>query len=211
MNLSNEEWKSLSETIKVEFERLFADADTFLGKAGLRFVNTALKSVSVKAGASVNNLTALLVLADLAGRGDILLAGAEALRAVPFTGNVTVYEPIRQVICGAARRAQINGESGEPFISQITLPGLEQWSDTPGSKDELILGRLDGELLEPPSQNKTIDEVTQPSYHIFNTSITVHELWLMWAFGGSQEWPRERIDSELEAAAKILRRCSAIM
>lgn len=91
--LSNAEWAALSQKVADEFGNLFADAEAFLGAAGQRVAKAALKSVSVKSEIKVRDLTALLVLADLAGREKELLDGAESLRAVPFTGNVNIYEP----------------------------------------------------------------------------------------------------------------------
>lgn len=210
-NLSNAEWKELSANITTEFEQLFADAGTFLGKGGLRFLEKSLKSVSVKSERSVHNLTALLALADLAGRGDVLMAGAKVLLAVPFTGNVTVHEPIRQVKCGATRRARINGVSDEPFASAITLPNLEIWPEKLELRDALLVLRANGDMLNPPSEDMTIHEVSAPSYHIENTSIAVRELWLMWIFGGGEDWPLTRIDTELDVASKIMRQFKAII
>jgi hypothetical protein len=210
-NLSNAEWKELSQSVTDEFMQLFAGADTFLGKGGLRFLETSLKSVSVKSEKCVGNLTALLALADLAGRGDVLMTGAKILLAVPFTGNVTVYEPIRQVMCGATRRARIDGVSDEPFASAIKLPNLELWPEKLELRDRLLVERANGHLLNLPSEDMSIHEVSAPSYHIYNTSIAIHELWLMWVFGGGEDWPLARIDAELDAAAKIMRKVTAII
>lgn len=205
--LSTAEWAELSENITAEFQQLFAEADEYLGKAGVRAVQSALKSLSMKSESKVRNLTALLALADLAGHGAVLLSGADALRAVPFTGNVTIYEPIRLTFCGAARRAELEGGSKDPFAGLIELPGV----DESAQGQDLLAQRASGLLLRPPSESGAGEATSSIPQHIIITCMAVQELWLMWVLGGSQKWPRQRIDEELESAATILRRLNAIV
>ena len=205
--LSNAEWAALSQKVADEFGNLFADAEAFLGAAGQRVAKAALKSVSMKSEIKVQDLTALLVLADLAGREKVLLDGAESLRAVPFTGNVNIYEPIRLTFCGAARRSELNGSSDSPFSALIKLPGLDESAEG----EQLLRERADGGVLEPPSESDAGQATSSIPQHIINTCMAVQELWLLWVLGGSQKWPRQRIDEELESAATILRRLNAIV
>ncbi|MGL5248572.1 MAG: hypothetical protein ACRC8U_10285, partial [Brooklawnia sp.] len=65
--------------------------------------------------------------------------------------------------------------------------------------------------LEPPSESDAGQATSSIPQHIINTCMAVQELWLMWVLGGSQKWPRQRIDEELESAATILRRLNAIV
>lgn len=66
-------------------------------------------------------------------------------------------------------------------------------------------------ILDPPSQDMSIHEVSAPSYHLYNTSIPVHEPWLMWVFDGGEDELLMRIDAKLDAAAKIMRKFKTII
>jgi hypothetical protein len=199
------DWNALTAQVAGRFRALFAD--DFLGPAGVRRVSSVLKTVSLNGPRKMEELTSLLVMADLAGHGDVLLVGAEALRPVPFTGNVSNYEPIRQIFCGAVRRAELTGADAAPYREMMSLP--ERGEPGPPIKDGLIRQRAAGLLLKPPSKSAAV-QATSGSHHIATVAIAVRELYLMWAFDGSFRWPRKKIDVEIDAAAAILRNLSAL-
>ncbi len=67
-----------------------------------------------------------------------------------------------------------------------------------------MINRLNGDLLEHYLE-RSVDYRAPLSLPQFSDVIsTLSELAVMWAFGGSDTWPRRRIDEELDAARELL-------
>lgn len=197
---------ALSASVGQRFRDLFADGADFLGPVGVTLVNRALKSPSVAGQRKIEELAGTLVLADLAGRGQVLIAGAEVLREVPFTGNITDYEPVRQIFCGAYRRISETGGDPGAFRNLISLPE----NGGPGEPDKrAVKARAAGQLLHPPTKSSAA-QATGGNHHVWNTCTEVLELYLMWAFGGNFRWSIAKIDAEIAAGAAILRNLRAL-
>ena len=144
------------------------------------------------------------MLFDLAGFPQVLLDGSRALRAVPFTGDYTLYDPVQQVTCCAYRRAvKLGGDDAgefEPYLSFAEHDGA------PGPR-----------VIQTPERNRlsadqpnTADQIVwngqKPNANaIANTLSGVAELGFLWAFGGSERWPLDEVDREIAAGADLLR------
>ncbi|MEJ7647758.1 MAG: hypothetical protein WKF57_01730 [Nakamurella sp.] len=197
----------LTAAVSDRFTELFDGCGAYLGASGERRVTSVLKSVSLRGSRKIEDLAALPVLADLAGRTDVFLGCVEALRPVPWTGDYSIYEPIRQLFCGAMRRAELSGMDPAPYRSMITLPETGSPGD-PSSTSELK-SRATGDVW------KRLLAGTEPgdrtgAYGLAVTCMEVLELYVAWALGGSFRFSRKKIDGEIDIAAGWLREMRAI-
>jgi hypothetical protein len=120
---------------------------------------------------------------------------AEVLTAVPFTGDNTLYEPIRGCVHIATRFATTSGDSSavsiQPFVS---VP--DGWTPNPT--------RLEGRALTLPLDNPGQWAGMGPKYVASALLADVAELSTMWVFGGSASWSRDRIDAQIETSRSAL-------
>lgn len=198
---------ALTATVTERFTELFDGGEEFLGPLGQRRVRSVLTSVSLRGYRKMEELTSLPVLADLAGRPDVFLGCVEALRLMPWTGDYSVYEPVRQLFCGAMRRAELEGTDPAPYRSMISLPELGH----PGEpvRNQNIKSRAAGMVWKRMVASSATNEKTG-TYGLAITCLHVRVLYLAWAFGGSLFFTRAKIDGHIEAATTLLRELRAI-
>lgn len=202
------DWKAETARVQGGFEEIFGDADRYMGKLGLKLRDSVLRNVGLQGDQKVIGLTALAVLADLAGEAPPFFQATDVLMQVPFTGNQTIYEPIRQLICGAYRRAEPGSAEQQKYRRMITIAVPDNPPHEP-VLDDLDRKRANGLLLER-SAAEFAD--VSPTIGILRGAVCneVLELYLMWAFGGGQEWPMAAIDSEIDYCSEIVRKMTGI-
>lgn len=154
-------WKARAAAATEQLTDVFEDCEDHLGPVGVRRVRSALSSVSLTSHQTVEELSSLLVLADLADRADVFFGGLEVLRPVPWTGDYSAYEPIRR--CSAARRAERTDLDPAPYRDMISLPELG--APAPPSPIAEIRSRASGSMLNQLRTRaaKAETSVTHPS------------------------------------------------
>lgn len=197
----------LTAAVSGRFTELFEGCGEYLGPLGERRVTSVLKSVSLRGNRKIEELTSLPVLADLAGRPDVFLGCVEALRPVPFTGDFSIYEPIRQLFCGAMRRAELDGRDPAPYRSMISLPEAGAPGDPAPTSQ--IKSRAGGSAWKRLGGSSASTE-RSGTHGLAITCMAVRELYLMWAFGGTFLFSRKKIDKEIDIATGQLRELRAI-
>lgn len=197
----------LTTAVAGRFAELFDGCGEYLGPLGERRVASVLKSISLRGHRRMDELTSLPVLADLAGRSDVFLGCVEALRAVPWTGDYSIYEPIRQLFCRAMRRAELDGTDPGHYRSMISLP--ENGAPGDPAPSSQIKSRAGGSAWKRLSASSSTIELSG-THGLAVTCLAVRELYLMWAFGGTFMFSRKKIDSEIDAATGRLRELRAI-
>jgi hypothetical protein len=137
---------------------------------------------------------------------DVFLGCVEALRPVPWTGDYSIYEPVRQLFCGALRRAELDGTDPAPYRSMICRrtanPVSRSRPRTSGAGRPAARGNVIGTAgTRPGSLARTAWR--SPAWR--SGSCT-------WPgrFGGSWLFKRAKIDAHIEAAAVVLRELHAI-
>ena len=197
----------LTAAVALRFVDLFDGCGDYLGPLGERRVASVLRSVSLRGHRRMEELSSLPVLADLAGRPDVFLGCVEALRPVPWTGNYSIYEPIRQLFCGAVRRTELDGGDPTPYRSMISLPETGAPGEPAPSSN--IRSRTGGSAWKRGSGSSPTTE-RSGIHGLAITCMSVRELYVMWAFGGTFLFSRKRIDKEIATATFQLRELRAI-
>lgn len=200
---SRTEWDQITGSVHDRVEALVAAAGAQLPPTGDKTVRSAIAKFKASAVRPTQDLVSALIILDLHGAHDVLLEGSRILRDVPFTGDHTLYEPVRQLACAAFRTAS---RQGSPSAADFEL--------------YLSFGEHGGEtgarVIEAPHRNRMAREPRRlaadiewngskpTATAIANTAAGVAERCWLWAFGGSPEWPLPAIDREIQASTELL-------
>jgi hypothetical protein len=200
-------WSRLSEAAAADLAPIFADGQAALGAEGQKLARKSLPKLSLSAARAVQDVANIIVLLDASGQYTAAVSAVDKLRPVPFTGNQTIFEPIRQMFALAFRRLSLLGspeaKSWEPLLSFAENGG----EPGPVVIREATTRRLAGQLLR---QHWRGDPTGVRAAHIANICAEVRELVTMWALGGSAAWPRPKIDEEIGHNVDTLRQLDAV-
>ncbi len=131
------------------------------------------------------------MLLSLVASADVMYSLGEVAREIPFIGNYNQWLPASATIAAAYR---VLAASGDP-----RTPEVEAWLALPGhgGSGEAMTNRLQGSLVAQIRSDAYAPPLKLPqlSYVIGR----LRELSVMWAFGGSESWPRDRIEGEIAA------------
>lgn len=132
---------------------------------------------------------------------DQLAELAEICRGIPFTGNYGIWDPVRAALSMSYRGLTIERDARAAEVERHL--SFAENGEVPGPPitTGAMANRLNGLLISTFRR-----EFTRPmSLPVFSYLIAKQrELMIMWAFGGSEVWPRERIDEELALCWDLL-------
>jgi hypothetical protein len=191
MRFSNAQMAELNGAIKSRLSAVYNRSATLLSKRGQQIVDRAMKNGTVGGDLGMQLLFEPAMLMSFVADGDVMYETATAAKDIPFIRNYNQWLPASATI-GAAYRALTLGE--DPRATEI-----EQWLSLPGhgGPAEAMRNRLNGLLVEQIRPDAYTPPLKLPQFSYVIARL--RELSVMWAFGGSQKWPRERIDEEIAA------------
>ncbi|KAH8172312.1 hypothetical protein LIA77_06567 [Sarocladium implicatum] len=176
--------EDLKENVIPLFQDVYKRARSEFTPQGWKIVERALKKPTLRSGEGVNRLYEPALILGLTTRIDLLWEIYEIGKKIPFWGFYAIVE------CVA------------PF-NNILYTKLALANDPRGDAVEQQGSRFD--YLE--DHGGVYDNFTSPmpAYQWNSFSYNLNELYLMWANGGSDKWPRERIEDALDRHAEFLR------
>ncbi|BCI84538.1 hypothetical protein MTY66_61630 (plasmid) [Mycolicibacterium sp. TY66] len=188
---------ALNDAVRPRLADVYDRCAPLLSTRGQRIVNRALTNGTVGGDVGMQLLFEPATLLGLVADGDTVYELADVARSIPFIGDYGLWAPCESVIAAAYRVLMIGGDSRTGEVrSWLSLPA-NGGAAGPPVVHEAMMNRLNGLLVE---QIRSDDyacplKLAELAYVIAK----LRELSVMWAFGGSPSWPRERIDDEIAA------------
>lgn len=187
----------LNDAIKPRLAAVYARCVPLLSKRGQQIADRALKKGTVGGDVSMQTLLEPATLLSLVADGDAMYELATVVVDIPFIGDYGLWAPCEAVIAAAYRVLTIEGDSRATEVELwLSLPENGGLSGPP-VVHQAMTNRLSGLLVEQIQPDAYVPPLKLPqlSYVIGK----LRELSVMWAFGGSEQWPRDRIDEAIEA------------
>ncbi|MCV7065590.1 hypothetical protein H7H51_07490 [Mycolicibacterium farcinogenes] len=194
----------LNAMAKSRLEVLYREAGGFFTARGQKIVQQAIEKGTVGGDAGMHRLFMPAILLSLGDNTEILYEIAAVAKDIPFIGDYTRWEWAGSAIAGAFRVLAQHGDAQANEVEQwLSIP---QNGGMPGPPviDSAVTNRLNGRVLRHYLKRGADYRVPLTQPQLAGVISTVSELVVMWAFGGSDMWPRRRIDEELEAARQLL-------
>ncbi|SHT79272.1 Uncharacterised protein [Mycobacteroides abscessus subsp. abscessus] len=185
----------VNEVVKPKLEAIYGDSASVFSSRGLKIVERALKKGTVGGEQGMRLLFEPAMLLVFGGSPTAFYDVAAVARSIPFVGNYSFWSPAAEVIA-LAYRALTQGD--DPRAAEVAL-----WLSIPenGGNEgppvvhDAMQGRLQGNLLKHFNRVSYQPPLKLPQFSFVIAKLG--ELGTMWAFGGSQTWPRTRIDDEI--------------
>jgi hypothetical protein len=191
MRFSNDQMAELNSAIKPRLAATYDQSAAHLSKRGQQIVDRAMEKGTVGGDLGMQLLFEPAMLISVVVRGDPIYEAATAAKDIPFIGNYNQWLPSSATIAAAYRALTLGRD---PRATEV-----EQWLSLPGhgGPAEAMTNRLGGRLVEQIRSDAYARPLKLPQFSYVIARL--RELSVMWAFGGSQKWPRERIDEEIAA------------
>lgn len=201
-DLTAAQWKTLTATVLDELGRWYEPRSADLAPAGRKITADALSRGGLRGGVQVRHLFEPAVLLAPTEPLERMFQLGDICRQVPFTGNYGIWEPIRATFATITRRCLMAGDSRSAMYEQLVC-----WPEN-GERPGPI-------VLTPPAVNRTNGLIVERLRSDFSPPLRrqefshiierIRELTVMWVLGGSERWPRRRIDVELDQMALLVR------
>lgn len=183
---------------------LYQQAGGFFSARGQKIVEQAIGKGTVGGENGMYRFFAPAILLSLNGHSELLYETAGVARDIPFIGDYSRWTWAGSVIACAFR---VLTRHGDPRAIEV-----EQWLSIPDNGglpgppviNKPMINKLSGIKLNYYIRDSADYRapLTQPQASIMICKVS--ELSVMWAFGGSDTWPRTRIDEELDTARQLL-------
>lgn len=194
----------LNAMAKSRLEVLYREAGGFFTARGHKIVQRAIEKGTVGGETGMHRLFEPAILLSLSNEKDVLYGTAVVARNIPFIGDYGLWNKSGSTIAGAFRVLRQHGDARADEVEQwLSIP---QNGGLPGPPviNKPMTNRLNGGLLDHYLERSVAYRLPLTLPQFAGVISTVSELVVMWAFGGSDTWPRTRIDEELEAARQLL-------
>jgi len=200
----------LNGAIKRRLSALYDQCAPLLSKSGQRIVDRAMKRGTVGGDVGMQMLFEPAMLLSLVADSDVLYELAAVAKDIPFIGNHDQWLPAGATIAAAYRALALCGDPRADDVELwLSLPENEGVPGPPVVHDAMK-NRLNGLLVEQIRSESYAPPLKLPQFSYVIGKL--RELSVIWAFGGSEAWPRERIDLEIAAVknqvADFLEPCS---
>lgn len=186
---SNEQTAELNTAIKPRLAAVYEASASLFSKRGQQIVDRAMKNGAVGGDVGMQLLFEPAMLLSLVAPADASYELGAVAKDIPFIGNYNQWLPASAAIAAAYRTL---ADTDDP-----RTPDIETWLALPGhgGSGDAMANRLQGRLAEQIRSDAYAPPLKLPqlSYVIGK----LRELSVMWAFGGSESWSRERIDKEI--------------
>ncbi|AMU76494.1 Uncharacterised protein [Mycobacteroides abscessus subsp. massiliense] len=181
--------------IKPRLSDLYEQSSSLLSKRGHGIVDRAIKKGTVGGDVGMQLLFEPAMLLSLVATQDVLYDLAVVAKDIPFIGNYGLWSPCEATIAATYRHLMI---SGDPRAADVELwLSLPENDGRPGPPviHQAMTNRLNGLLVEQIRSDVYAPPLKLPQFSYVIAKL--RELSVMWAFGGSEAWPRPRIDEQI--------------
>jgi len=162
---------------------------------GRQIVDRAMKKGTVGGGTGMQLLFEPAMLLSLVAGRDAVYELAEVAKDIPFIGNYGLWAPSESVVAAAYRVLAVGGDRrADEVESWLSLPENGQLPGPPVIH-QAMANRVAGLLAEQITSDVYVPPLKLPQFSYVIAKL--RELSVMWAFGGSTPWPRERIDEAI--------------
>lgn len=129
----------------------------------------------------------------LVGSSEVIWEIAEVARDIPFIGNYNQRLPASATIATAHRVLTLSGDPRPltrhpPWRCRGTVQSARRWAT--GFQGRLV--EKSGQMVRAAAEASTVSYAVE----------RLRELSVMWAFGGAESWPRDRIDADFLARGR---------
>lgn len=187
----------LNAAIKPRLAAIYDQSAPLLSKRGQKIVDRAMKKGTVGGDVGMQLLFEPAMLLSLVADANVLYELAAVAKDIPFIGNYNQWLPASATIAAAYRALTLaNDPRADEVEMWLSLPENEGIPGPP-VVHEAMTSRLNGVLVD-----NIRSDVYRPPLKLPQLSYVIgklRELSVMWAFGGSPAWPRERIDEAITA------------
>lgn len=181
--------------IKPRLHDLYEQSSSLLSKRGHGIVDRAIKKGTVGGDVGMQLLFEPAMLLSLVATQDVLYGMAVVAKDIPFIGNYGLWSPREATIAASYRLLTI---SGDPRAADVEL-----WLSLPENDGhpappvihQAMTNRLNGLIVEQIKSDAYSSPLKLPEFSYVIAKL--RELSVMWAFGGSERWPRPEIDEEI--------------
>ncbi|WP_188588271.1 hypothetical protein [Gordonia jinhuaensis] len=200
--LSGQAWKVLNAELIPQVTEIYDTARPRFSARGLKIVDRSTATGSFGGDTACATLCEPAMVGALAGDTDMLYRVSQVMREVPFTGDFWTWEPIRGVHAATVRLLE---SAADPRVDEVS--GYLSFADNGGEVgppqfNQAMKNRLEGGLLTHFQTAGYARPLKLPQFSYFMRRAS--ELEVMWAFGGSDAWPRTRLDQELRASRELV-------
>ncbi|OBB10313.1 hypothetical protein A5761_28000 [Mycolicibacterium setense] len=179
----------LNGAVKPRLSAVYDQSAPLLSKRGQQIVDRAMKKGTIGGDVGMQLLFEPAMLLSLVASGDVTYELAAVAKDIPFIGNYNQWLPSSATIAAAYRVLTLEADP--------RAAGVESWLVLPGhgGPAEAMTNRLGGRLMEQIRSDVYMPPLKLPQFSYVIAKL--RELSVMWAFGGSEKWPRERIDDAI--------------
>ncbi|MFH5227308.1 hypothetical protein [Antrihabitans spumae] len=168
---------------------------------GVKIVQRAVAKGSLAGDAACRILFEPAMLIGPRATVDELYELAVICREIPFTGDYGIWDPVRAALAVAYRGLTMTRDTRAIEVEQYLSFAENGERPGPPVTSGAMANRLNGSLMAT-FRREFVSPMTLP---VFSYLIEKQrELMIIWSFGGSHVWPRERVDSELAVCADLL-------
>jgi hypothetical protein len=196
--LTRQQLNALSDSMRNTLEAALAPEDEPV-KSLRRQKNTTLRKLSVTRLEAMQRLDELTSALYLHGRDTEVMAVGRTLLDFPFSGDYTIYGSVEWILAITALVADRHGDQelvGACRAHIVAVHGeREQWT---GNTLLSMNNRLGGFMVEWQERNRPADDKEY-------TRMQLGELAYLRLWGGSEQWPVDRIDRTFEEKTTYLR------
>lgn len=185
----------LNDAVKPRLAAVYDRCAPLLSKRGQQIVDRALKKGTVGGDVGMQTLLEPAMLLSLVADGDVMVELAAVVKSIPFIGDYGLWAPCEAAIAAAYRLLAIGGDPrADKVQSWLSLP---ENGGEPGRPvvHQAMTNRLNGLLAEQIRSDAYTLPLKLPQFSYVIAKL--RELSVMWAFGCSAAWPRERIDEAI--------------
>lgn len=185
----------LNGAIKPRISALYDRSSSLLSKRGRQIVDRAIKKGTVGGDVGMQLLFEPAMLLSLVAPPDVLYELAAVAKDIPFIGNYNQWLPASATIAAAYRILTVHSDTRAGEVELwLSLPENDG-VPAPPIIHQAMTNRLNGLLVEQIRSDTYTPPLKLPQFSYVIAKL--RELSVMWAFGGSDSWPRPRIDEEI--------------
>ncbi len=192
---STKQMAELNGAVKPRLSAVYDRCAPLLSKRGHKIVERSIAKGTVGGDVGMQLLFEPAMLLSLVADGDIMYELAHVARDIPFIGTYGLWSSCEATIAGAYRLLTM---ADDPRATDVELwLSLPENGGTPGLPvvHQAMKNRLSGLLVEQIRSDVYMPPVTLPQFSYVIGKL--REMSTMWAFGGSETWPRSRIDQQI--------------
>ncbi|KAF5962870.1 hypothetical protein FCOIX_14053 [Fusarium coicis] len=199
--------ENLKENVLPQFLEVYERSRSEFTAKGWQVVQRALKKPTLRTEEGLSRLYEPAIILALTTRIDLLWEIYEISKQIPFWGNIqVVYYVARFNNIMYTKLALANDPRKDEVEQRLWVPSYDPWSFCKPEYED-IDEILEGSRFDYLESHHGIYNYKSPmpAYEWDSFGYTLNELYIMWANGGSEKWPIERIEEALDKHAEFLK------